>query len=181
MYWQHGGEDHPDAVHARQFRHGRVVGLDVFVARGTGNARYIVGAGEHDQHFGMQIDHVLTKAHQHLRSRLAINAAVEVRPAGEIIGELPVVGDGVAQKYDAILACPRWPDRRIGLAIAFQLTEVIGIYGDARGAVVVKPGRAGGRDGGSGNILLGERSWTNYRKQKDGPYYAQESDMHIPP
>jgi hypothetical protein len=67
----------------------------------------------------VQLDHILTKAHQHLRSGLPVDAAVDVRLAGKIIRELPIVGDGVAEEDDAILSRLRESQRRIGVAIAF--------------------------------------------------------------
>ena len=45
----------------------------------------------------MQINHVLTEAHEHLRSGLPVDASVDVRLARERVRQLPVVGDGVAE------------------------------------------------------------------------------------
>ena len=110
----------------------------------------VVGSGQHDQHLGMQINHILAEAHQHLRSGLPVDAAVDVRLTGKIVGQLPVVGDGVANEHDSILARRRRAERRIGLAIALQFAEIIGVDGNPRRPVLIEAGEAGGGDGGRG-------------------------------
>ena len=91
-------------IRPRQFRQGSIVGLDVFEAHGPGVSGNVIGAGQNDNHFGMQIDHILAEADQHLRRGLPADAAVEVGLAGEIVLELPDVGDGIAEEDDAVLA-----------------------------------------------------------------------------
>ena len=100
----------------------------------------------------MQIDHILAKADQHLGRGLPVDAAVDVRLAGKIVFQLPVVGDGVAEEHDSILAGRGRLEGGVGLAIAFEFSEIVGVDGDARGAVLIEIGGAGGRDAG----LLGQ-------------------------
>ena len=136
---------------AGQLGHGGVVGFDVFVASGSGDAGDVVGSGEDDQNFGMEIDYILLKADEHLRSSLSVDTAVDVGLAGKIVWKLPVVGDGVAEKHDAIFFWSGQCECGIGLAVAFQFSEVVGVDGDAGGAVLIEIGVAGG-----GDRLLGE-------------------------
>src|SRR5208283_5363713 len=125
----------------RQLGHGRVVRLDLFIAHAPCDSGNIVGSRQHDEHLGMQIDYVLAKAHQHLWRGLPIDAAIDVRFARKIVRQLPVVGDGIADEDDAILS-GRWLSKRsVGFAIAFQFAEIVGVYGDARGAVLIETGK----------------------------------------
>src|SRR5450631_805466 len=115
----------------------------------------------------MKLDHILAEAHQHLGSALPVDATVDIRLAGKIVCQLPVVGDGVANKHDSILARRRRSQRRIGLAIAFQLPEVIGVDGNPRRTVLIEAGETGGGDRGGGcwaraaklRRALDNRSW----------------------
>ena len=100
----------------------------------------------------MQINYILTETDQHLRRGLSADAAVEVRLAGEIFLKLPDVGDGIAKEDDAVLAGRGRLEGGIGVAVAGELAEVVGIDGDARGPVLIEAGKAGG---GNGGLLLG--------------------------
>ncbi len=115
---------------------------------GPGIAGDIVGPREDDDDLGLQIDHILAEAHQHLRRGLPSNAAVHVRLARKIFVEVPDVGDRVAEKHNAVLPGRRRLQRGIGVAVALQLAIVIGEDGDARGAVLIEPGKAGGGNAG---------------------------------
>src|SRR5579864_7279223 len=106
----------------------------------------------------MQINHILAKAHQHLRGGLAVNAAVDVGLAGKIVRQLPVVRDGVAEKYDSILVRGGSFERGVGVAVSCQFAEVVGIDGDAGCTVLVEAGVAGGgNDGRWWRGLLADR------------------------
>ena len=99
-------------------------------------------------HLGMQVDYILAKAHQHLRRGLPADAAVEVRLAGKIFFELPDVGDGVAEKDDAVLSGRGRLERGVGIAVAGELAVVVGEDRNARGAVLIEAGETGGGNGG---------------------------------
>ena len=45
----------------------------------------VIGAGKNDNHFRLQIDHILTEADQHLRSGLPADPAIDVRLTGKMI------------------------------------------------------------------------------------------------
>ena len=151
----------------RQFRQGGIVGLDVFQAHGAGVSGNVVGAGQNDHHFGMQVDYILAEAHQHLRRGLSADAAVEVGLAGEIVFELPDVGDGIAEEDDAVLAGRGRLEGGVGVAVAGELAVVVGEDRNARGPVLVETGEAGGGNGG----LLGA---SRKRRSADGCQTDQE-------
>ena len=50
---------------------------------GSGVAGDVVGAGQNHHHLGLQRNHILTEAHQHLRRGLPADAAVNVGLAGK--------------------------------------------------------------------------------------------------
>ncbi len=101
----------------------------------------------------MKLDHVLAEADQHLRRGLASDAAVEVGLTGKIFIDLPEVGDGVAEEDDAVLADAGGLEGGVGVTVAGEFAEIIGVDCDAGGSVLIEAGVAGGGDGG----LLGER------------------------
>ena len=135
-------------IRPRQLGQGGIVGLDVFQAHGAGVSRNVVGAGQDDDNLGMQVNYILTEAHQHLRRGLPADAAVEVRLAGEIVVELPDVGDGISEEDDAVLA-GRWRfEGGVGVAVAGELAIVVSENRDARGPILVEAGESGRWDGG---------------------------------
>ena len=83
---------------------GRQVSLDVLSAHRPGIAGNVVGARKNHNHLGMQVDHILAEAHQHLRRSLSADPAVDVSLAGKVIFQLPYIGDRIAEKHHAILA-----------------------------------------------------------------------------
>src|SRR5207245_8200198 len=116
----------------------------------------VVSAGQNHNNLGMQIDHILPEPHQHLGSGLPADTAVDVGLAGEIILQLPDVGDRITEEYDSILACGRGAELRVGLAITRQLSVVVGEYGDTRRAVLIEPREAGAGNGRRLRRLLRE-------------------------
>ena len=143
-----------DVIRPRQLRQRGIVGLDVFETHGSGVSGDVVGAGQNDHHLRMQVNHILAEADQHLRRGLSADAAVQVRLAGEIVLELPDVGDGIAEKDDAVFAGRGRLEGGVGVTVAGELAEVVGKDGDARGPILVEAGEAGG---GNGGLLLGRR------------------------
>src|SRR5271154_5559006 len=73
----------------------------------------------------MKIDHILAEADEHLRRRLASNAAVDVRLARKIFVEMPDISDGVAEKDGTILARSGRLDRGVGGTVAAEFAEVV--------------------------------------------------------
>ena len=69
---------------------------------------------------GLEIDHVLAEAQEHLRGGLSADAAIDVVLAGEILAEGPLVGDGVAIEDDAMFAGDRVAKLLVGSAIAMS-------------------------------------------------------------
>ena len=59
---------------------------------------------------------------------------------------MPDISDGVAKKNNAILAGRGRFEGGIGIAVAGELAEIIGVDGDAGGAVLIETGKAGGGD-----------------------------------
>ena len=96
----------------------------------------------------MKIDDILTKTNQHLRRRLAANAAIDIRLARKRFVQMPRVSDGVAKKHYTILPGCRRLKRSVGVTIPRQLPVVVGEHGDPRSAILVETSEAGGRDGG---------------------------------
>ncbi len=123
----------------------------------------------------MQVNYILAKPHQHLRSGLPIDAAIkdDIRLAGKIICQLPVVGDGVADKHDAILSGHGRRERGIGCSIAVQFSEIVAINGNAGGSVFVETRESSGRDGG----LLGE-SWNAEKCRQEQVFQSSEVVLH---
>src|SRR5579863_1986574 len=167
-----------------QFGERGVVSFDIFEAHGAGVAGDVVGAGEDDDDFGLQGDYVLAEADQHLRGGLASDAAVEVGLAGEIFVEVPDVGDGIAEEYDAVLAGRGRLEGSVGVAVAGELSEIVGENGDARGPVLVEAGESGGRDGGRCGLRRGLSQQTQWRKSEKQCGYrlcddAERPDVHV--
>ena len=93
----------------------------------AGVAGDVVRAGEDDHRLRLQVDHVRPEPNQHLRRRLAADAAADVRLAGEEVAEArlrPGVGDRVAHEDDARLAGGGCGERAIRVAIAREVRPV---------------------------------------------------------
>src|SRR4029077_19657362 len=115
MYRQHRGKHDPDAVRSGQIGHGRVVRLNVLVAKRPGGAGKVVGSCQNYHGFGVQVDHVLAEAEQHLRRGLAADAAIDVGLAGKRLIELPALSNGVTEENDALLSFSRSREPSVGL------------------------------------------------------------------
>jgi len=91
-------EDHADVVGLGLFDHGADVVLDPGDGGRAGVAGDVVGAGHDLHHAGVQVDHILAVANQHLGCGLAADAAIQhlAREEGRILN-LPQFGDGVAE------------------------------------------------------------------------------------
>src|SRR5215472_17891955 len=168
VHGQDGRVDDLDIVPFRQFGERSEVRLDVLVSHGAGVAGNVVCASENDDDFGLEIDHILTVANQHLGSRLSANAAINVRLRRKEILQLPVVGNGIAEEYDTILSRFGCAQRPIGILIASELSEVVGEHGYARGAVLIESGESGGGNGGRSLRRLLRKGADRKNQKRDG-------------
>src|SRR5687768_16147036 len=91
VYRHDGGKDDTDAVRMCELGHRREIVLNRLDAHRTGVAREVVSPGEYDDDFWLQLDHIGTKADQHLRRRLPTDTTVEVGLAGKIFSQFPTV------------------------------------------------------------------------------------------
>ena len=126
----------------RQFSHGHDVLLDHLRGFGSRVPRNVVGAGQHHHRGGLQLDDIGIHADQHLRRRLAADAAIHVWLARKILLQVPEVGDRIAHEDDA-------PGRRrlllqilVGLMITAQLIPVLQLVGERSRGVDETAGRA---------------------------------------
>jgi hypothetical protein len=142
---------------------------------GAGVACDVVGAGKNDDHFRLEVEHILAEAHQHLRRGLPADAPVEVRLAGEVVAEFPAIGDGIAEEHDAVLGGRRRLESSVGVAVACELTVIVSKDGNARGPILIKAGKAGGRNGG---LLLG-RGHRGKQQRGCERNQATGSDVHV--
>src|SRR5205807_9160729 len=91
-------------MQGREFGEGGVVGFDFVECHGASVAGDVIGAGEDHDDFWLQVDDVLAKTHEHLWSRLATDAAIDVGLAGKGFVEVRHVGDGVSEEDYAVVA-----------------------------------------------------------------------------
>jgi hypothetical protein len=104
-------EDHANAVRLRQLGHRRDAVADGAFGAWPEHAGQVVGPAVNDDDARLERNHVLSKSHQHLRRRLADDAAIHVRLAAEELRArlAPQLGDLVAEKDHALFA---WSGRR---------------------------------------------------------------------
>src|SRR5580704_2327585 len=125
VHGEHRRQYDMHAVDAREFCHGLQVAFDLSQRHRTRVPGDVVSTGKNDDGFGPQIDDVRPEANQHLRRSLSANAAIDVGLAGEVLLELPDVGDRVAHENDACLIFRRGSELGVGFAIATEVAEVV--------------------------------------------------------
>ena len=168
-----GAEDDADVIGGGEVGHGGEILLGLLDGHGAGVSGDVVGAGEDDDDFGLEVDDVLAEAEDHLWSGLAADAAIDVWLAFEGAAgaaEVPAFGDGVTHEDDAVFAGGGWAELQIVLLesgergkVAEHLLVVLGLIGVVRwggGGLCGCGGRLGGRGGfGLGEVsgFLGER------------------------
>jgi hypothetical protein len=123
---RYGGNDDGDVVGAGEVDHRQYVVLVIIECRRTGIASDVVGAS-HDVHDARSQRHdVLPEPRQHLRRRLAANAATDDAVGEEHgISSYPVVGDRVAHEHGA--RSRSTSERRVRRLVATQVRPVGGL------------------------------------------------------
>ena len=180
-------DDGRNAMGRCELCHRGQIGYDVLIAHRTGVTGDVVRSGEDHDRLGAQFNHVLPKAHQHLRRRLAADTAIHVGAVSEIVLQLPDVGNRVTEKHDAAFRRCSFGQHIVGRTIARELPKVVREHRDPRRAIVVQSGKAGRRNSRRGYGLLSAfwflrrcpLSGAEYRHTRDQEA-TQENVLHRP-
>ena len=130
---QHAHQHHADVMRLCQLGHGGQVALNGLQRHLSRVARNVIRPGQQHHNLGLQGNHILPEAHQHLRRSLSADSAVEIRPPGKerahlrpfrLDGAAPALGDRVTHEDHTALTRRGCRHLGVGLAEASQFGPV---------------------------------------------------------